>query len=1143
MEYAEEIRKAIEEENRRAIDESTWGKPASDIITRIESMESAIPSRAIWEMVQNARDVSQREGADIIFRLGPNEFRFEHDGLPFTPKTLHSLNIQTSSKVRDDIIQVGQYGTGFLTTHKFGLKFELSGALYIKECGKYLDFCGLRFDRSPRNKEEMIENLKAQQAIIANLATSEDSIKRLRDHTEAHTVFSYKQEHAIERERAEEAFLAAPDMTPHVLALNELINSITYTDETSGRTSRFERRDKQILERNELYTFSMVETGIHRNYDEKGVPTCDYDYQIYMLESSEKTEGVGSKVTVILPLLKENVGGTERIRVFRFRPNKSNFFIYLPLLGSERWGVNFLFHSPLFSCADESRSSLRFIGNGQNNDYQAEQNREIVALGEKMIFSFIESYINEFTDRKMFSFVNLDINVGDAKLASYYKEKQNFWVEKMSRFPLALSASDDSSYVSPASFKGISEEMTKEGYDNPAFLDAVFSLLSTNHKDSLPAKKELLFWSDRFREWYGEENAEHFYGINDIINVIKSKSNVSELGRESILEFDRFLSKKQYFTHFENYPIIPNEAGILKRKGELTCPSDFNATTRSVISVLIAEDYEKFVDAGFASLTQFTAFTNDELRTKLSDAITKLQSDQKGHRDRFKRYFLRHNNSDFERNPEQYTLPTDKVQALIRFASMIIKPDSQSAESKLLHLAIEHVGLAEEICDTIDGFDAGSACRTLIQNVLYDFATADQTRKDTCADLVRRVVDTVFGFADFNALLREYPVYKDQKGNYKYAEQLKRGNGIPDRLKEIYDSIVLEGKNESILDTLVAKDYSDVFIDQAECLGTDLAAKVFEKISARRAGETKSYPDISVYAHRSEVLEIIRRMDDTEEGRCWASLFSALEKDKATVTMSIIDDGDKKSSIFKIMQEGDAEKLKAIANITEKIKDKESLKIISDLADAKDIAIILSTAKRLNEERLETERQFNFKYTIGKFIEDELRKAVSDELSCSFATKDVQDGQDMVITYKERPVYYLESKAKWNFSEPAHMSSQQMKQAVRESGHYALCCVDCTADTGARISMDASMEEVMASHDEIVNHTYVHTDIGELLRPTVGPIVTEEDTTQISDDADIRVRGDLRSYIPKKVFIRGMRFRDFIPYLSNYLQGILANNI
>ena len=109
MEYAEDIRKAIEEENRRAIDESTWGKPASDIITRIESMESAIPSRAIWEMVQNARDVSQREGADIIFRLGPNEFRFEHDGLPFTPKTLHSLNIQTSSKVRDDIIQVGQF--------------------------------------------------------------------------------------------------------------------------------------------------------------------------------------------------------------------------------------------------------------------------------------------------------------------------------------------------------------------------------------------------------------------------------------------------------------------------------------------------------------------------------------------------------------------------------------------------------------------------------------------------------------------------------------------------------------------------------------------------------------------------------------------------------------------------------------------------------------------------------------------------------------------------------------------------------------------------------------------------------------------------------------------------------------------------
>ena len=34
-----------------------WGKPANDILNGRDSSASAKPIRAIWEMVQNARDV------------------------------------------------------------------------------------------------------------------------------------------------------------------------------------------------------------------------------------------------------------------------------------------------------------------------------------------------------------------------------------------------------------------------------------------------------------------------------------------------------------------------------------------------------------------------------------------------------------------------------------------------------------------------------------------------------------------------------------------------------------------------------------------------------------------------------------------------------------------------------------------------------------------------------------------------------------------------------------------------------------------------------------------------------------------------------------------------------------------------------
>ena len=37
--------------------ETTWGGPAGDILTGIHNAENAPEERAIWELVQNARDV------------------------------------------------------------------------------------------------------------------------------------------------------------------------------------------------------------------------------------------------------------------------------------------------------------------------------------------------------------------------------------------------------------------------------------------------------------------------------------------------------------------------------------------------------------------------------------------------------------------------------------------------------------------------------------------------------------------------------------------------------------------------------------------------------------------------------------------------------------------------------------------------------------------------------------------------------------------------------------------------------------------------------------------------------------------------------------------------------------------------------
>ena len=118
------------------------------------------------------------------------------------------------------------------------------------------------------------------------------------------------------------------------------------------------------------------------------------------------------------------------------------------------------------------------------------------------------------------------------------------------------------------------------------------------------------------------------------------------------------------------------------------------------------------------------------------------------------------------------------------------------------------------------------------------------------------------------------------------------------------------------------------------------------------------------------------------------------------------------------------------------------------------------------------------------------------------------------------------------------MSSQQVKQAVRKRECYALCCIDCTKD-GCKISPDAKIERVEAASEDIINHTYVHTDIGHRLKVPLESLINEEDSEAKRNDNDknnhIGISSSLSCSIPRYVFVRGRKFKDFLEYLKDYL--------
>lgn len=86
---------------------------------------------------------------------------------------------------------------------------------------------------------------------------------------------------------------------------------------------------------------------------------------------------------------------------------------------------------------------------------------------------------------------------------------------------------------------------------------------------------------------------------------------------------------------------------------------------------------------------------------------------------------------------------------------------------------------------------------------------------------------------------------------------------------------------------------------------------------------------------------------------------------------------------------------------------------------------------------------FQFKHVIGKRIETLIREKLGKELeNLSVEVKDVQNGQDIVISRNEEEIYYVEVKSRWISANSITMSMPQFTNAATNKNKYSLCCVE-----------------------------------------------------------------------------------------------------
>lgn len=110
-------------------------------LKRLFQEEARFRSRWIWELLQNARDASSANGVRVWLVLRPDCVVFRHDGLPFNYKNIAHLIYHGTTKYEPSISgidPIGQYGTGFLTTHLISKTVWVRGRLDDKKRFNFL---------------------------------------------------------------------------------------------------------------------------------------------------------------------------------------------------------------------------------------------------------------------------------------------------------------------------------------------------------------------------------------------------------------------------------------------------------------------------------------------------------------------------------------------------------------------------------------------------------------------------------------------------------------------------------------------------------------------------------------------------------------------------------------------------------------------------------------------------------------------------------------------------------------------------------------------------------------------------------------------------------------------------------------------
>lgn len=1001
--------------------------------------------RAIWELIQNARDLSPC--AKIKIELTSNSLIFSHHGSPFDYTSFRALVKQDSSKDRTGTDLAGQYGTGFMTTHIFNRLVYVSGPFAVKkskdEISGYVQIKNFALDRTKVDTPEGPHIMKEQLMQVKGFCTRQLD-KDIKDDT---TSFRYEltdnQVINISKQLGDVIRLM-----PFVLIINKCIKEVEIDDNYARKHFRLKKSDERSSHYLSYAGWSeFTEKVIQEDCNNK----TQEEYDCKSLQSDKGD-------VIIIPPFPKICGEADKI---------PSLFLWFPLLGTENFGVNFIFHSKRFYPVEKRNNIM--LPKSSNNKDKGNENAVVLKEMMKALFDYYEDADNARSLPREMCEVSFPRVNDDEETQKFYDELQELWTSKIKDWKVIpvdgkyFSVTDQSvRLLHPSFYETLSKELRCK-YEKTL---AGYALLPKrpDGQSFLMPEKDLIGWSETVNNWRWENTKGFFILVEDVCSSIKTKTT----------ELHDFLMLLKDNGNLENtvskYPLLPNRSGQLRVKGSLRHGDFMSDRIYELVKVVMGNNADMMFDTTFLDICHVGDYTKDDLRQAINSTM-----------------------SDWRRKALTggITLSDSELSALISFCSASSQDDFNNRRGRLMPILTLFYGLDFGQVHIIKLQENEEDFYDVAFNLLLEYTLLQISKTDTC--WLEQNKDWLFTFMkeytsskseDNLKKLNDYGIIPCQKCYLCKANELHRNVGVPKEIAEIYLAVFGNDLREQWVD----KKFENM-LEFEEDLPKEIAEKIEKQLvdDMKRKHGNRHFEKV--------VRKIILHIRNDKQ---WESWFGQISEKKATYTFEMTS-MDAQKSLFSLMDLGE-----------------DDLARLAELNNEGDLMRLLNEAERLRQNEMDKEARFEHLRKIGKHIEDSLRCKFDSSLikiESSLNVEDDQSGQDLTISvikdgqYVE--VYYVEVKSKWDFSEPAHMSTLQIQKAVNNPDKYALCCVD--------LRQHKNEDLLNLPEDLICSCTKVKMNIGKELSPLVNNIVK---AAKEPEDKQIKI-SEYRSNMSAAIFSQG----------------------